>query len=857
MIVDSSIHRIDSLKHREGYLSPKSGAVYSESLSKDEYRDIERPLKTENNVSFKGLSLYRQLEKVYSKKEFLDFSRKYLGNMGEELLTDITEIRKNRTEKLISVDGDYITIRKKTIPHLALDGILYPFKILPADMLNGIVGALRRIPGFKNWASELYEKDFFKNIRQRSKIDSKINSLVGLITYKEVKLEEAMNSYAKKIGKKVEDLTDTEIQKLKEKIDESLDSSVFQSEMKMFDPKTGNYDTKHERALNRLVSGLPPAIFLANDAYNLSRMMDDDPKAADKERKIRFKQETIRILASGYLTLVTMGAFQKFINKSKLGIVLLTGTTVLLTEMISRLSNGKHITKLTPEQARAINKRENAPEANIKPEDNKSKNNNVSSTGILQKSKERTKEQQKPLLSFDTLMKASAFVLALGYGIKGFKNIPQIQKNALKYFERMKTTDPEKYKKLGVEKAFQKAIDNYKEANPLQRLDGSEVVRNKPLLNDEEISLKNAIKIFEDKVIYRPFTQFYKKITSTDFHVDKSKFDNIVKILRENGFSELAAQYEKIGKSAIVEGSQYLNLGSRDKIFKVFGKEVSVKPFVNFVIAPFKFIWNTITLPYWMIDEKIGNLFRKTVAKSKPRDIDTLAKGFTKISKKAEDFVNKKISEKEFIDFVQVNLLKAFNIDSLSSVSNAELSNLAKTAASIATIWFLMTDNYNMVMLKSNGNDKDGANTKFKERFVQEGSRLFYQTLLIDLFNSTFMKSYNGSLLGMSWVTLADTTLGEMLTRSSVGIPINKHTRSELIDIETKQNNSTGFKKKYYNFMQRLTGKRSIKSYEVASKGGNKQASVPYSPSAISVAMSKQFMSSNNSIIDQMIRDNK
>ena len=167
-----------------------------------------------------------------------------------------------------------------------------------------------------------------------------------------------------------------------------------------------------------------------------------------------------------------------------------------------------------------------------------------------------------------------------------------------------------------------------------------------------------------------------------------------------------------------------------------------------------------------------------------------------------------------------------------------------------------MTDNYNMVMLKSNGNDKDGANTKFKERFVQEGSRLFYQTLLIDLFNSTFMKSYNGSLLGMSWVTLADTTLGEMLTRSSVGIPINKHTRSELIDIETKQNNSTGFKKKYYNFMQRLTGKRSIKSYEVASKGGNKQASVPYSPSAISVAMSKQFMSSNNSIIDQMIRDN-
>ena len=74
--------------------------------------------------------------------------------------------------------------------------------------------------------------------------------------------------------------------------------------------------------------------------------------------------------------------------------------------------------------------------------------------------------------------------------------------------------------------------------------------------------------------------------------------------------------------------------------------------------------------------------------------------------------------------------------------------------------------------------------------------------------------------MGMSLVTLADTTLGEMLTRKSVGTALKAHTRDELIDMETKQNNSTGFKKKYYNFMQRLTGKRSIKSYEV--DGNNK-----------------------------------
>ncbi len=256
------------------------------------------------------------------------------------------------------------------------------------------------------------------------------------------------------------------------------------------------------------------------------------------------------------------------------------------------------------------------------------------------------------------------------------------------------------------------------------------------------------------------------------------------------------------------DGTQILDFGMKDK---------KVKPLVNFIIAPFKFIWNTITLPYWMIDEKLMGVFRKTpkIAK-KTTELDALANSFNKIYKQA---TKKNFNKAEFKYYVQVNLLKAWNEDSLSSVSNAELSNLAKTAATIATIWFLMTDNYNMVMLKSNGNDVDGASTKFKERFVQEGSRLFYQTLLIDLFNSTFRNQYNASLLGMSWVTLADTTLGEMLTRSSVGMALTPHTRAELIAREEKQNNATGFKKKYYHFMQRLTGKRSIKTYEVAPKG--------------------------------------
>ena len=141
MLVDSvTKSRIDRYRFKEGYLSPENSTsvFYSDSYLKNNNQGIKRPLKTSNHdLSFKGLSLYKSIDKIYNKKEFLKFSREYLGNMGEELLTDITEKHASRTKHLITVNGENITIHKKTIPHLALDGILYPFKILPADMLNG------------------------------------------------------------------------------------------------------------------------------------------------------------------------------------------------------------------------------------------------------------------------------------------------------------------------------------------------------------------------------------------------------------------------------------------------------------------------------------------------------------------------------------------------------------------------------------------------------------------------------------------------------------------------------------------------------------------------------------------------
>lgn len=748
MLVGKTQYNIRPKQKDWEMLSPNQVPLSSpEYMSQFNSLNNKRPLNhNSENLSFKGLSVSSGLNKLFYKHGAKKYKLSNLTNMTDEHLGGMVKklvghLEKSKhAEKLISISGDEVTVNLKTIPHHIWDGLVYPFKILPFDILNGSVEMLGKIKPLEKWSQKVLAKPFFKNIRQRSKIDSEVSALKGLLQTAD---------------------------SLQGKSKEEISSVIFQKSVKMFDPKTGNYDTKHERALCRMVSGLPPAILLATDAYNLSRMMDDDPNAAKKEKRARFRQEMSRLVMNAYLMLVTFGALNKFINKSAFGTMLMTGATTLVTETYSRLRNGKHITRLTPEEARAENEKNDAPEKHIKP---------TKSFGSGDKSA-KPKEQQKPLLTFETVMKASAAVIAAGFVIKGArKAIPELDKTI--------------------------------------------------------------------KVITEPFKSKYSKMTQVaDFKIKGETFDNIVKVLDDNGYKELADKYKEIANmTRNADGT--ISLGLRDK---------KSKPLVDFFLAPIKFVWSAVTLPYRLVDKGIKAVFNKKDPMKGVKELEGFAKNIERLradavkkgyaNEKFLDYVNdnsskikdikalamsiekigseatkKGYSPAKFQQFVEDNIMKAFNTDTMSSVSNAELANLAKTAATAATMWFLMTDNYNMVMLKSNGNDKDGAETKFKERFVQECSRQFYSMMLIDLFNNTFSKQYHASLLGMSWITLTDTTISEILTRKSVGMTVKEHSRDELMKIEEKQNNSTGALKKYYNFMQRLTGKRSIKSYEVKSK---------------------------------------
>jgi len=426
--------------------------------------------------------------------------------------------------------------------------------------------------------------------------------------------------------------------------------------------------------------------------------------------------------------------------------------------------------------------------------------NNLQFKGLTPPTTTKTKAQE-PLLSFNSLLRASAVSIALGFSLKGLKSI----------------------------KVLDKATGKFK---------------------------KPVAELFD--AMTKPFSKLYKKLTVDQNHkISTKQFNQIVDKLEENGFPELADKYRKIAeenKETLIkkEMGEWLNQnpetlvdspsktardmhniglwGSSNKARAIINKHTDfvylgsknkkAKPFIDFVKAPFEFALDAVMLPYKLVDKMIGMFSKKppkTPKTSAEQNIDALAKSIENIGKEA---LSKNFQPKAFKEYVDLNIQKAFNVDNVSNVPNSELANLAKTAATAGTISFLMADNYNMVIMKSNGKDKEGAELKSKERAVQEASRFFYQTLLIDLFNTTFRAQYNKSLLGMSVVTTACTGIGEYLTRASVGVPVGKHSRDEIVEIEKKKEDTTGFLKGYYSFMSRLTGKKSLAEQNKAKQAG-------------------------------------
>ena len=756
----------------------------------------QRPLNQySQELSFKGLSLSNVVVKDSTK--VLEKIGSVLGDTFQENFKTLSKTYASR----IKQNGNQVEFVRKGMLQMVGESLAYPFVQMPFDLADFGLKLIKKVPFMKNMAESMYNSKLLTNKRNTLAKEENFNALMGMFEQVSKKLD----------GSK----------------DGNIDEWILNTFQKYFDPKTGKYNSVHERSLNRIVSGMIPAFFLANDAYNLSRFCDDNPEMADKEHKTRFRQELSRVGITAYIQLVILGGLTKFVNSSLMGTALSSTIPVLIAETSSRLANGKSITFISKEKAKEM----------------------AQEQGVI--SIDTTKEYNTEDLIYKYYPMPVAFKSKAEKTFMAFNG-----GNTFSGFNNFSAKAPENVVKqtADIVGMITKKRDTENQKNRKEKGLVSFDMIKKAMIASIAIGFslrglranKTVDKAFNTFFSY--FKDSYNKLVKHDFFITKKEFEAINTKLKDSGFNEIATQFEKIMKThnadltklssllqEMINSKEFNNVVAKNAaylkkhninpltisksgakaehkalneiandVYRLGKIDRKFKPAVDFVIAPFRFAWATVKFPYTIINNLVSLVIKPNKSKTTSA-VDILTKSMIDLKSKA----NSSTTE-EFAKYIKTAMCSSFNNVSKSDYSNADLGKLTKLFASTVTTWFLIADDYNMVMMKSLGEDESGASLKAKERFQQRITGIFYQTLFIDLFNNTFRKIYHTSLLGMSAVTGTCTAVCEVFTRKSIGKPVGRMSREEINDLEYRNTHAPGLKGKYFRFMTDLTGKKAV-----------------------------------------------
>ncbi len=892
-------------------------------------------------------------------KPITNIIKQHYGNIAERvgekignLATDKSPLLRLSANARFNMEKGISSIKPKKIPALLAENLLFPIISLPLYSVSWVLKKLISLTESKKIASLVKNKGVLSKIKNSLnavyknpvlRVPRKINDLnerTDILKGMYDKTKDIITKFAKEnttnkadadnmvknVIAQLNGTAQTKDPELIKKASEYIKESLYKVSNKFFDKHTGNYNTAFERPLNRIVSGLIPVLFLANDAYNLSVMCGDTKEMSKKEAKERQKQEISRVFTTAYIQLLVYGAFTKQVNTIPWFVPVTSALTVLFSEITSRKRLGKPIMFLTKEKAVEYNNRKKGKKAETKtntqtqnfdfiPADKKDPaifsnlKADLDKQPVKQNTENKTdkKSEKKALINTETFKKGliiligGGFVLSLLKNssltknselVKGIKEIGKFFKNkvynplAFKDFE-MKTQD------------FEELTNSLKSAGCEKIAEGHEFIKNKyGKITDGIIKMeKGRLKAGAADIIANSAAEASGISNGTVAETIKSAIKNAIKNgqtdIAESKAESIAAKVREILNNKKVEltSEQSKNLYEtitesikNNTTYEAIQVETKLKPFIDVLIEPFRFILKAVKLPFSLVSNLINvavspiekhiasaeiGLSKKEITKFEKvihRIITEIygeknpkagqisqtifANAMDKLEKKTLPYRNAEAALKqaqaafdkakeqgiklgqndevvvklkqaqEAFDkahlklkiFVDRAVEKSFNGVTQSSNKNTDLAMMSKLASSAVTSAFLVADNYNMVMLKSNGKDKEGAKEKANERIIQRLSALFYQSMLINWFNATFRSTYNSSLKGMAAVVIPNTITTEILTRKSIGMPVGRKTYEELQAIDEKNENRTGFLGKYFKFMRLLTGKKPLKA---------------------------------------------
>ncbi len=220
-----------------------------------------------------------------------------------------------------------------------VNSFLYPFTGMWKDLYGGVVGGLSKKFPTNTTLERWNNAEFLQKHRNNKMLRDNVQSLRGA-------LEEVNKIYDEIISKNGGVRPDDFEEQIIKHTDELLRNYMSK--------KTGNYSTPVERSLNRLVTGLVPAFFLAIDVYNMSLKNGMSEKEAKVSANQRLTQEFIRAGSTAYTTYGTLNTFDRLTNTFPRVAPVITTGTVAFVESGSRLAVGKNLVpeKLPPQPRR-------------------------------------------------------------------------------------------------------------------------------------------------------------------------------------------------------------------------------------------------------------------------------------------------------------------------------------------------------------------------------------------------------------------------------------------------------------------------------------------------------------------------
>lgn len=691
--------------------------------------------------------------------EALELFKKDVGTSAYEHLDKTIKKVLNAKNTGVTLENDILKFKEDTFTDKLYRAVVDPIVHYPIDFANSALNLFKKIPGLKN-------AKFIDNLLGK-----------GLLNKRSTNLENYSNAMAIKHCFEMLECKENDKNK------------ILNEALKRCKIGVSPYTVKGERSLTRLVSGTIPAFFLANDAYNLSMYMNNNKDVAKKEKKRRFYQEVARVAVTAAATFVTLGYFSKKVSSNPESATAVLAALTFASELIGRMFVGTPVYPIGKDGAKKYAKLQN------KDKLNNSEDKKAYSPTDNKKDKSQTSYVMKLLGG----MVLAGFLIDKHQSIKPVRKIVNnLTSRYREFFAKNYTIPIENFDKIVAklrENGFEEIASHFEKTKA-------------NILENGNLTTKELIKV-EREMDNKIEQNLHGKFIMTAQELEKARKEARKSVIRENIIKSFNFK---------PQSDKVINIsGDLKNLFKEDTNVDKIKDnVINGILAlPIKFFWEILNMPYKYI---VKPLIEIPLKGKKLLSVKEKGLNYNEVFRNSVEYLNKNINAPDFKEKVNKNIIDAFDNVNKSNISSADLGGSAKVAVSAATSAFLILDNYNMVMVDSEGKDKKLAKQKAKERTLQRIVRIAYGACFIKLFNGLFKSQYNASLIGAEAATAGQAIITETLERTSVGMPLHESTRDEIIQKDNEALNATGLRGMYFRFMSKLTGKKPLSEKQAGNK---------------------------------------